>query len=878
MSMFAQDIEKPNKDVKEIVIVFKTHFDNGYTDFAESVIQKYSSELMESAISLLEKSKSQPTQQQFVWTLPAWPMTQILQNCDTELKRPIEEAIKSGRFAVHSLPFTFETEASEPERMVRYFDFSTKLAHKYGLELPRDAKLTDVPSHSWFIPTLLTNAGVQILHIGCNAASQSPEVPLIFWWIGPDNSKLLTMYWGKYYGTSITPPDGWKHKSWLAIIHTNDNQGPPTQQEVDKVLSEAHRLAPNAVIKIGRISDFYDAIIRENPVLPEIKGDMPDTWIHGYASMPVELKNSRNASSDLSFLESLNTTFNLLSDKKYTIKTILDQVYENLGLFDEHTFGMAMSHGHGGSWSYSKDFERRRATGIYKPIEDSWKEKGNRVYSAEKILIPSLHKQLDLFAKQIHLDGKSIVVFNTLPSERSGLVTIQANSGWNGIKALKDNQNNKTIRVSNKENILTFYAENIPAMGYKAFKAVDDTVIVPSFLVISEKDGSIENEFVRVVLDPKTGAITSVKDKKNGKEMVNASSDYGFGQYVYEKFSKEQVEKYADDYIKNKENTWGWAHDELGRPGLSDTVPYQQLSGTNPEITYFQNGITAQAFVSYKAGKGTPHDYSVTYSLTDKSKLLEIIWAIEHKPAQPWPEAGWISLPFNADEPLFRLARTGGIVDPTKDYVKGSNFDYCFLNNGMAVIDKSGESYGICSPDAPGVSMDRPGLWKYSGNFIPTKSNVFINLYNNQWSTNFTEWIEGSWSSKIYVWFGGKYDAESSLISPSNEIRSPLKGTIQGGGDGKLSAIQSNISLSEKGIAISAFIPNPDGEGFILRLWEQTGSPTKVTIKLNPAFNFKTAQPCNLRGVHYGNEIQIRNHSFQVSINGNQPLTFILKK
>ena len=34
----AQDDEKVNPNVKEIIIVFKTHFDNGYTDKAESVI------------------------------------------------------------------------------------------------------------------------------------------------------------------------------------------------------------------------------------------------------------------------------------------------------------------------------------------------------------------------------------------------------------------------------------------------------------------------------------------------------------------------------------------------------------------------------------------------------------------------------------------------------------------------------------------------------------------------------------------------------------------------------------------------------------------------------------------------------------------------
>jgi len=874
--LMAQENEKPNTDLKEIVIVFKTHFDNGYTDYAESVIQKYSSDLMVSALTLLEKSNSMPVEQRFVWTIPAWPMTQILQRCDPAIRPRIEDAIKSGRFAIHSLPFTFETEASEPERMVRYFQFSSALARKYGLELPRDAKLTDVPSHSWFIPTLLSNAGVQLLHIGCNPASQSPDVPLIFWWIGPDNSKLLTIYWGKYYGTSIIPPDGWKHKSWLAIIHTNDNQGPPTQAEVDKVLADAHRLAPNAKVKIGRISDFYDALMQEKPEIPEIKGDMPDTWIHGYASMPRELKNSHIASSDLSMLESLNTSYNLLASEKFEITSLLDKVYENLGLFDEHTFGMAMSHGHGGSWSYGDEFVKRRSSGVYKPIEDSWKEKGDRVYEAEKVLNPALHKQMELFAGEIDVKGKRIVVYNNLAWNRSGIVTIQAHSGWNTMKAIREVESGKILHVNNKDNILTFFVEDIPSMGYRTFVPAVDTKIPASTLLISEKNGTIENEFIKVKLDPLSGKALSVIDKKTGTEMVRQDAEYGFGQYVYEKFSKEQVEKYAADYIKNKENTWGWAHDELGRPGLNDD-PYEVMSGKNPTMDFSMNAVTAQIYVHFGKGEGTPHEYSVTYILNDKSPLLEINWAIEGKPAQPWPEAGWISLPFNSENPSFRLGRTGGIVNPSSDFVRGSNFDYYFLNSGMSVIDKSGESFGMCSPDAPGISLDRPGLWKYSGMFNPEKPNVFVNLYNNQWSTNFTEWIEGSWSARVFVWFGGHYDSEKSLVTPSAEIRSSLKAIISNGNKGKLAVKNSSVQISEKGVCVSAFVANPDGEGHILRLWEQTGSDRTIKVSLMPAFGFKSAQPCNLRGEKTGSEIQLKHNSLEVLIKGNQPLSFILK-
>lgn len=39
-------------------------------------------------------------------------------------------------------------------------------------------------------------------------------------------------------------------------------------------------------VRIGRLSDFSDALLAEHPTLPVIRGDMPDTWIHGPMSDP----------------------------------------------------------------------------------------------------------------------------------------------------------------------------------------------------------------------------------------------------------------------------------------------------------------------------------------------------------------------------------------------------------------------------------------------------------------------------------------------------------------------------------------------------------------------------------------------------------------
>ena len=73
------------------------------------------------------------------------------------------------------------------------------------------------------------------MHIGCNGGSATVEVPPLFWWEGPDGSRVLTMYSGDY-GTGLKPPGDWPYKTWLALIHTGDNHGPPTADEVKRLL------------------------------------------------------------------------------------------------------------------------------------------------------------------------------------------------------------------------------------------------------------------------------------------------------------------------------------------------------------------------------------------------------------------------------------------------------------------------------------------------------------------------------------------------------------------------------------------------------------------------------------------------------------------
>jgi len=879
-----------NNKVTDIVVAFKMHVDIGYTDWAEGVLRKYAGPMLDKTLSFIDQTASLPKREQFVWTIPAWPLQYMLDNCSPRNKLRLEKAIREQRIIPHALPFTLETESSDMENLVRGLSFADSINHRFGLQPARDAKLTDVPEHSWIMPTLLKNAGIDILHIGCNPGSASPDVPTLFWWQGPDGSKLLTFYWAKYYGSGILPPKDWPYKTWLAMILTHENTGAPDPKEVAALLKEAREKMPNARIHIGRMSDFYDLLMKENPKLPVIKGDMPDTWIHGFMSMPEEVKTNKIFQREAYVTEQLNTQMNLWKGRDVSIEKYVNKAAENMLLFDEHTFGAAISHGHQLFWKYGDAFQINKAEGNYYFLEKSWEEKAAYPRQAEKFIWPLKRNLLFELVRSVKERSPHVTVYNPLPWSRGGRVKLFESYYENPlhqapvIKAVKDLETGKVIPVYQDHNLLSFDATEIPAGGYKTFVALDSAEEIPSSLSASEKRNVLENRYFKLTINPSTGALQSIIDKRNNRELVDPKSRYGFGEYVYEQIGQQQEDAYNRNYIKP--GNQDWAGQEFIR--LKEQLPNQQTIryyGKCNRIEWLSNKSLVRATALCQLNDSSTQQYLVSYTLYEDQPYIEITIGINGKKAIPNPEAGWIAFPFALDKPEYRLLRTGGIVDPQKDLVKGANHDFYFLNTAMSMYDRQGGITLNC-PHTPGISIDSPGIGVYSQTRTLTTGTVLSNLYNNVWGTNFTEWIEGSHSAKFYIWSYKNYDAESAFITPAEETRTPLSAafcapTSLAYADKFDSSVvlpnaQGGLELDRKGILVTSF--DKKGKVATIRLWEEAGRPGNCTVRLPKNARFQRAYLCDLRGRQLDKKgIPILNSSFSFDIGANQPRTFLLR-
>ena len=874
----------PKAGLQKVFIAYKTHFDIGYTSTAHAVLHEYRTEMADRLLHAIEVNKGQPKEAQFVWTLSGYPMQQILwEGQDPARREKIEQGIRDGNVAIHALPYTIHTETAEAEVLVRGLGISSALARTYGQPLSISGKSTDVPGQSWILPTLMAHAGIKMFHMGGPLVNFSFNLPPVFWWEGPDGSRVLTFY-NNDYGIPALPPAGWPYKTWIHLSMTGDNQGPPGPNVVQQSLQFYHQRGIAAVV--GTMDDFYREISKEDlGGLPVIRADLPCPWIHGVASMPAATKAAHNSRPMIAALEQLNTLEQTWGVFRPDMSPVIRTAYERTLRFAEHTFGLANQHYIKLPWG--SDWEDLWARGLplqYQLMEESWREKSDCAFDAVRLIEVPLKDAICTLADQVNVGGGRIVVYNPLPWNRDARIGLNCFHLPGGASARPVDGGPASPfayeprPIESPDRVRSFVAKDLPPMGYRTYVVGNDKT-EPDNLAIDEAAGVIESAYFKATFDAARGRIASLIDKRSGRELVDAEAPQGFGAYLYERFSHADISQWL---AKSLYGQYGAHRMIFAANDMPKDVEYVPAQPAGMKLKIQKNPIEATAVMTGSIpGPGMPQQVYIRLTLPAAMPVADLEVGWDTKPAG-WPEAGWICLPFKVDNARFRVGKLGGDLDPVKDYTLDNlNTHNLWVNTGVAVYDvKTGAGVGLCPKDSPMVSLGSPGEYKFDKRYEPAKPWVYVNLYNNHWRTNFAAWVgDGArMTSSVRLWSFDKFDAESCLYTPSMEARVPALAARSVAHPGKLPPAQAGIELSRKGVAVTAFGPNPDGQGTVLRVWEQAGGAGALIVTLPAGSTFATALPVNLRGEKAGEPLKIADGKLVFDLKPYSPASFVLSQ
>ena len=862
----SQPMEEYNTKVREVIVICKTHFDIGYTHRVNDVVNYYQTEMIDRAFKVMDASGDLPKEQQFAWTLPGWVLSKTMEDWKgqtPERRQKLDNKLKSGQIVPHALPFTMISDFCGLEEMARGLNFSSALCRKYNLPLSHSGKMTDEPSHTGALATVLAHAGVKFLHIGCNWPSGFVKTPGLFWWEGPDGSRVLTLYSASYgtncavcpkewqgpndpmMGVNLMPAKDWPYAVWPAILVTGDNSGPPTAERIKELFQEIKEKMPDVNVHMGTMDDFYEALMKDNPQLPVVKSAMPDTWIHGIMSDPGGVRLSREVHPLISSAEVLNTQLGVWGVPVASVSKDIATAYENMALYGEHTWGGSKS-----VMAYGEAFEKLPAD-EYKDLEASWEDKTGYIRDASDIVQGITQSNLYSLATNVTCKKNSFVVYNPLPWKRSGVVEIDGRK---------------------------IYVKNIPSSGYQVIpvKSMDKGA--------HEQSGnSIENDYYKITFDPAKGCIVSLFDKKTGREWVDKKADLGFGQYLNERFTFEQALDYTLAYQQGRAGDW--PHPGIHKPGMisEKEVPYRAASPKDGNLKISGDSYVQTAELLMPSDKSRHLPASILrISLYKDQPYVDMEVVIQGKEKDNWPEADWLCLPFRIDHPEFNVYRQLGVMNPATDILPGANHHLYTAEHGVTITGTDGAGIAVCPLDHPLISLGVPGCWKCSDDYVPEQPVVYLNLYNNQWNTNFRYWYPDTWSSRVRIWTvekGTTPEERSRLFMTSAlEARNPLQAIPVKEKRGNLPAVQSGLEVSRPGVTVTAFGADPDGNtGTLLRVWEQAGVSGKLMITLPKGMNTSVAVPVNLRGEKKGEPIPIKSGKFELELGAYAPASFILE-
>ena len=265
----------------------------------------------------------------------------------------------------------------------------------------------------------------------------------------------------------------------------------------------------------------------------------------------------------------------------------------------------------------------------------------------------------------------------------------------------------------------------------------------------------VENAHFILQLDPKTGAIHRLQNKKTGREW--ASPDHPLALFSYQTLSHEDYVQYLKDYTVIKAD---WLSFDLGKPNIESFGARNQE--WQPSLADLRSHKDAQghrllarlevrdAEAQQSGRTAFPQKLYMEWFLPDAEPAIHLNFYAFQKPATRLPESLWLTFnPIVSDPKGWMLQKSGEQVSPF-DVVRGGSRQMHAVSTHFSYKDDQG-SFVVEPIDSPLVAMGKKSPLNFSKDQPDLSSGMHVNLFNNAWGTNYIMWYGEDMRSRFIV-------------------------------------------------------------------------------------------------------------------------------
>jgi alpha-mannosidase len=395
--------------------------------------------------------------------------------------------------------------------------------------------------YNWQLPQIYKKSGIDYFVTQKMSWNDTNPLPLkLFWWESPDGSKVLT-YFPRGYSNRILDParlsaDFAQARTFapgltelMDLYGVGDHGGGPTRDMLDQGV---HWMQPGMVapkMEFGTAQPYLSTVAKQ--VAPDSKTWNYRTIAEGYQfpSAPPEGEISIPTWDDELYLEYHRGVYTTQAAMKRNLRqapewALSAEKYASLAWLDGDAYPGAELTDAWKKITFNGFHDLAAGSGIAVIYRDAQKDFDQVRWETNEI------SQKALTRVAAHVDtrvptGVPVLVFNPLAWQRSGKVEfdVQMPAPATDVSVLDAHGAvlpSETLSKNAKTGTfhLLVQARDIPSMGYAVVRVVPGKRLFASDLKVSGT--TLENANLRVTVDPKTGCIVSLYDKKAGFESL----------------------------------------------------------------------------------------------------------------------------------------------------------------------------------------------------------------------------------------------------------------------------------------------------------------------------------------------------------------------